>query len=145
MTQVNLFKVQVSVGRLVEARVFSLKTAEDVVAYHTEVLAAIQRASRRGQVVLVADHRPVRVYAQEVAEQLIEAFKKNNALLERAASVIAPDNATMSMQFGRLVREAHFDQRKVFRDVASTLEFLRDGLDERERERAAQFLNEWTG
>lgn len=142
---VPLFKVEVRVGRLVEARVFSLKSPEDVVAYHAEILDAIQRASRRKQAVLVADHRPVKVYSQPVAAQLVEAFKKNNALVERAASIVSSNSATMLLQFDRLIRESNNEHRKVFRDEASALAFLRAALGEQERERAAAFIHEWTG
>lgn len=77
--------------------------------------------------------------------RLVEAFKKNNALVERAASLIAADNATMQLQFERLVRESHYEQRRVFRDAGSALAFSSDTLDERERVRAAAFVNEWVG
>lgn len=124
---------------------FSLKTPDDVAAYHAEVLVAIQRASQRKQAVLIADHRPAKLYAPAVADALVEAFKKNNTLVERAASLVAADNATMQLQFERLVRESHYEQRRVFRDPALALAFLRDALDERERERAAAFVYEWVG
>ena len=64
--------------------------------------------------VLCADHRPVVVYPQSVADRLVELFMDMNRRLERVAILVAPSNATLLLQLRRLVREAAYASRKVF-------------------------------
>ncbi len=129
---------------MLEARVFSLKTAEDVMDYGAAIAAGVAKAPLTVMPVLCADHRPVRVYATPAADGLTEMFKRNNARLERAALVIDPSNATLLMQLERIVREASYERRKVFRDAPSALAHLSVVLDEREKQRAREFLAEWS-
>lgn len=138
------FTVELRAGRLVEARVFWLKTAQDVADYQTALGAEFSKVPATLQVVLCADHRPVRVYPTPAADALTEAFRGNNTRLERAALVIDPTNATLLMQLERIVREANYERRRVFRDGSSALVHLNAALNEREQRRAAEFLAEWT-
>ena len=144
MTTLPRFTVDIRAGRLLEARVFSLKTAEDVLDYGAAIAAKIAKVPAPLTAVLCADHRPVRVYPQAAADELTSMFQRNNVRLERAALVIAPSNATLLLQLERIVREANFDKRRVFRDSASALEHLSASLDAVEQARASAFLAEWT-
>lgn len=137
------FTVELRVGRLLEARIFSLKTAEDVVEYGAAIAAGVAKAPATVMPILCADHRPVRVYPQPAADRLTEMFKRNNTRLAYAALVIDPANATLLLQLERIVREANYERRKVFRDAPSALAQLGTVLDSAERARAAAFLTEW--
>lgn len=137
------FTVELKAGRLIEARVYALKTLEDVNEYSAAIAAAVGRAAGPSLPVLCADHRPVKVYSSLAADGLVGLFQRNNARLERAALILDPANATLFLQLDRIVREAKYERRKVFRDVATASEFLALGLDVTERKRAEQFLAEW--
>lgn len=134
------YTVQSRVGRLVEARVFRLASAEDADEYGRAILDAVQRAP--AMPVLCADHRPVAIYPQAAADRLVEMFRPNNQRFERIAIVVAPTNATILLQLERIVREAGFDKRRVFRDGPAAAEFLKPVLDGRELARARSFLAE---
>lgn len=134
------FSVELRVGRLLEARVFSLRTAQDAEDYGAALRELIARAPFGVKPVLCADHRPVMVYAPAAADVLVSMFEKNNTALERAGLVLDPTNATLLLQLERIVREAGYERRRVFRDAESVLSFLAEGLDARETARAREFL-----
>ncbi|MBL8682824.1 MAG: hypothetical protein JNK05_26905 [Myxococcales bacterium] len=134
------FTVEMHVGRLLEARVYSLKTAQDVAEYGAAIAEHVARASSGTKLVLCADHRPVMVYPPSAADGLVAMFERNNAALERAGLVLDPANATLLLQLERIVREAAYERRKVFRDSESVVTFLSDVLDPRETARAREFL-----
>lgn len=138
------FTVELRSGRLVEARVFWLKTAQDTADYQSALATEFAKVPSTLQPVLCADHRPVRVYPTPAADALTEAFRGNNTRLERAALVIDPSNATLLMQLERIVREASYERRRVFRDASGALAHLSAVLNEREQRRAGEFLAEWT-
>lgn len=128
------------VGRLLEARVYSLKTAQDVAEYGAAIAEQVARAAAGTKLVLCADHRPVMVYPPAAADGLVAMFERNNAALECAGLVLDPANATLLLQLERIVREAAYERRKVFRDSESVVAFLSDVLDARETARAREFL-----
>ena len=134
------YRVERRVGRLVEARVLSLRTREDADAYGAAVLAETVRAS--GKPVLCADHRPANVYPPAAAERLVELFRPNNTRFARIAIIVPPTNATLLMQLERLTREAGFENRRVFRDATGALAHLAGVLEESELVRARAFLSE---
>jgi hypothetical protein len=134
------YSVEVRVGRLIEARVFSLTTAAEADEYGRAIIAATQRAPKTP--VLCADHRPVAIYPQPAADRLVEMFRPNNQRFERIAIVAAPTNATLLLQLERIVREAGSTKRRVFRDAAGAIDHLLPILDPRELARARSFLAE---
>ena len=130
-------------GRLLEARVHSLRTRADVDAY-TKALADRMKTMSGGPV-LCADHRPVVIYPQAVADALVELFVSMNTQLERIAIIAARSNATLVLQLERLVREARFPHRKVFYAPADAERHLASSLGADELSRARSFLAEWPG
>lgn len=132
------YTIESRVGRLIEARVLRLSTREDADAYSDALAAEVRRHGEAP--VLCADHRPVRIYPQAPADRLVELFQDMNSRLERIAIVVAPTNATILLQLERIVREARFEKRKVFREAAGALEHLASSLDARELARARAFL-----
>ncbi len=133
------FAVEQNVGRLVEARVFQLATAEAVERYR-RAFAPYTRG--RPLPVLVADHRPARVYSPEVAEKLVSIFADLNRVWTRAALLVSPSNATLSIQLQRIVRESQNQWRRVFLEPAACTTFLGEVLDDAERDRLRAFLTE---
>lgn len=133
------FTIEHRVGRLIEARVFTLPDVASVADYAAGLQAAA--APLRDQSpVLLADHRPVVIYAPEVADALTSLFRGFNSVLVRAALIAAPSNATLNMQLGRLVREASAPWRRLFSDAGEAKSFLDEILSPEERRRAGVFL-----
>lgn len=134
----TVFTAERRVGRLVEARVFRLMTVADVEGYGR----AFPRHMLHGQPILLADHRPVVIYPQEVVDKLIEIFRHLNRYWERVAILIAPTNATLQLQLQRAVRESQNPSRRVFTDGREACRFLGELLTPEELARAEAFLDE---
>lgn len=124
-------------GQLIEVRVFSLKSLDDANDYAATLGAQVMTAAAP---VLLADHRPVVIYPQNVASRLVDLFTKMNERLARAAIVAARTNATMLLQLERLVREAASAKRRVFVDVDQAAQHLAPALTATELSRARAFL-----
>ena len=137
------FSLVTKVGRLVEARIFSLKTRKDVEEYGDAFGTHLMRIPQGVRAILCADHRPVSIYAQEVADRLLEMFKPLNAHLERVAIVTAPTNATFAMQLDRIVRAAGYAARKVVYAPEEAVQHLAPVLSPQELKRVRQFLDEY--
>jgi hypothetical protein len=135
-----MFTVEVQVGRLIEARIESLRSLDRAVAYADAFAGALQRSPTGAPMVLCADHRAVPVYPQVVTDKLAALFGTMNSRLERIALLVSPTNATLSMQLGRIVREANNADRRVFTTPMEAEAFLADALTSAERMRLARFL-----
>jgi hypothetical protein len=132
------------VGRLLEARVFRLKTREDADEYARDLGIQMMRMPREVRPILCADHRPVVVYPQPAADRLIELFINMNARLERVAIMVAPTNATLSMQLHRIVREASYTARRVFHEEDAAQAHLAPILNPNELARVREFLSDYS-
>ncbi|MET0592225.1 MAG: hypothetical protein ABW133_05970 [Polyangiaceae bacterium] len=137
------FSLATKVGRLVEARITSLKTRKDVEEYGDAFGTHLMRIPQGVRAILIADHRPVSIYAQEVADRLLEMFKPLNAHLERVAIITAPSNATFAMQLDRIVRAAGYAARKVVYAPEEAVQHLAPVLTPQELKRVRQFLDEY--
>jgi hypothetical protein len=137
------FSLATKVGRLLEARVFALRTRKDVEDYGRAFGTYLLKIPQGVRAILCADHRPVSIYAQEVADQLMEMFKPLNAHLERVAILAAPSNATFAMQLDRIVRAAGYAARKVVYAPDDAVQHLAPVLTPQELLRARTFLEEY--
>ena len=126
-----------------EARIFALKSRKDVEDYGEAFGTHLMRLPQGMKAILCADHRPVSIYAQEVADRLLEMFKPLNAHLERVAIVAAPSNATFAMQLDRIVRAAGYAARKVVFAPDDALQHLAPVLTPQELKRVRTFLDEY--
>ncbi len=126
-----------------EARVFALRTRKDVEDYGEAFGTHLMRLPQGVRAILCADHRPVTIYAQEVADRLLEMFKPLNAHLERVAIVAAPSNATFAMQLDRIVRAAGYAARKVVYAPDDAVQHLAPALTPQELKRVRSFLEEY--
>ena len=134
----RLFTVRRPVGRLIEARVFNLRTTEEVAEYSNAFAPVVAVADP----VLCADHRPVVIYPPDVADELVRLFKTMNDRLKRVAILVSRSNATLAMQLQRIVRESNYPSRRVFFDAREAERFLTPILDAPERVRLGVFLGE---
>jgi hypothetical protein len=126
------FTMENRVGRLIEARVFALRTREEADAYSQELGVTVMRAPLNTRPVLCADHRPVAVYSQPVADRLVQLFTQMNTRLERVAILAQRTNATLVLQLERIVREAANSGRRVCYSSEEAQEHLAPVLDARE-------------
>jgi hypothetical protein len=138
------YSVEVHAGRLVEARVFELRTREDVDAYSHELGVQVLRMPLSMRPVLCADHRPVGIYPQAAADRLAELFAQMNARLERVAILAARSNATLVLQLDRIIREANNPSRRMFHNVEEAEAHLAPVLSPSELGRMRDFLDDWS-
>jgi len=127
--------------RLVEARVFHLRTREDADGYSELLAAHVRRVPGADYPVLLADHRPVIIYPQAVANRLVELFQDMNTRLDRVAIVASRSNATMVFQLEKLIREASHAKRRLFFTSEDALEHLSPSLTSHDLQRARTFLD----
>ncbi|MBX3205332.1 MAG: hypothetical protein KF764_09695 [Labilithrix sp.] len=139
------YLIQNRAGRLIEARVFDLRTREEVDAYSHDLGIQVMRIPRAVRPVLCADHRRVAVYSQAAADRLVELFTHMNTRLERVAVVVARSNATLAMQLQRIVREAAYDARRVVYDAEDAHAHLAPVLAPDELACMRDFLDEVSG
>ena len=139
------YAIQNAVGRLLEARVFWLKTQRDVDDYSRDIGLNLMRMPREIRPVLCADHRPVAIYPEAAAERLIELFTQMNSRLERVAILVSRTNATLYMQLNRIVREASYTARRVVHTAEEAHAHLAPVLAPAELARMRDFLAEPEG
>jgi hypothetical protein len=137
------YSLEARVGRLIEARVFGLRTREEVDAYAVAAHMQVLRMPAHVRPVLCADHRPVYIYNQDVADRLMELFQQMNSRLERIAILVARSNATLVLQLERLVREASFSSRKLVFAPEEAEAHLAPILDTAELARLRAFVGEY--
>jgi len=137
------YTIEAREGRVVEARVFGLRTAEDAAAYSLALGTQLLRMPSDARAVLCADHRPVVIYPQAVADGLVALFTQMNTRLERVAILAARSNATLVLQLERLVREAAYPGRKVFFAPEDAQGHLAPVLNPPELRRVREFLDEY--
>jgi hypothetical protein len=134
--------MEIRAGRLIEVRIFSLLTCDDLDAHVAQFGALLRHVPKGVRPVLCADHRSVELCSEEVAERLGEAFAVANASLERIAVLVAPTNIPLAMQLERLVRKAGNPHRKVCYLAGFAANHLAPVLSQREQARLREFLAE---
>jgi len=135
------YTVHTGGARLIEARVFRLRTLEEAQGYSELLAAHARRVPGSDYPVLLADHRPVMIYPQLVANRLVELFLDMNTRLERVAIIASRENATMVLQLERLIREANDVKRRLFFTNEDALEHLSPSIDALDLQRARRFLD----
>ena len=131
----------VRVGRLMEIDVASgYKTVADVEAMIATIGACLAKVPPATRVVIAADWRPCTVFTPDVADRAVRMLTIANPRVERSAILHRADHATSILQVFRLVKESHFEGRRLFSAVADVEKWLGEVLDAAERERLHAFL-----
>lgn len=135
-----MFVVEKGIGRVIHARIVGLADADEVERYRLSFLphfaSLAQRSKQRGQApdasderpILWADHRPVRIYTQPVADAIARMFASLNVHWLRVAILASSSNATLAMQLQRIARESNNPSRQVFYEVDRAYAFLGEVL-----------------
>lgn len=124
-----MFVVEKGVGRVVHARIQGLADADEVERYRLSFQPHFKAAEANGTVpILWADHRPVRIYTQPVADAIARMFESLNVHWLRVAILVASSNATLAMQLQRIARESNNPSRQVFFEPDRAFAFLAEVL-----------------
>jgi hypothetical protein len=134
------FTVECRVGRVVEARLMTLRDADDVTQFELAMRAAFVRLQRK--CVICADVRAFTLLSPTVSDLMIAVLAKGNPYLERSAILLPAKGAAFHLQAERLVRESKSADRRTFREPQEMKAWLDEVLDEGERARVRAFLSE---
>jgi hypothetical protein len=134
-----MYTIENRVGRLIELRVESPVTEEELLQFHDKIAKVIKPI--KGQLATCTDLAGATVFLQPVAARWIEIIKQENPIVERNA-VLVGEGAVFSMQVERIIRQAGFKNRKAFLAPAPLIAWLGEILTARERARLEQFLQE---
>jgi hypothetical protein len=134
-----MYSADVRIGRLVEARLFTLESVDEVTQFEAVMRDAFSRTGGK-KAVICADWRQANVLRPEVADRLTGLLTRGNPFLERSAVLLAQEHATFNLQVERLVRESNNPARKTFRSVETLQSWLDEILDPAEQLRVRDFL-----
>jgi hypothetical protein len=130
--------VQNVTGRLVEVRVASPLTLEEVQQFVREHQEAVRHIPDR--YVGVVDLLHARTFPAEVAESMIKLLSAMADRVERTAFLIG-ESAVFALQIERVLRAAANPNRKAFRDPGELVPWLAEVLTPDESARLSEFLN----
>lgn len=137
-----MHKAQNVVGRLVEVRIASPLTLDEVKQFTSEHHAIIKKLARK--YVGVVDLLQADVFPVPVAETLIQLLSMLAPQVERTAFLIR-ESALFALQVERVIRNSSNPNRRVFREPEALKEWLGEILDPLEQGRLAQFVDDAIG
>jgi hypothetical protein len=133
-----MYRVEVNAGRVIEARLESLASVDEVIAFEKVIAEAFTRVGRKA--IICADWRKANVLAPAVADRLIGLLTAGNPRIERSGVLLGLEHATFNLQVERVVREAASPARRTFRDPRLMEAWLGELLDADERRRVRAHL-----
>ncbi|HLM74340.1 MAG TPA: hypothetical protein VK459_16655 [Polyangiaceae bacterium] len=128
------------VGRLVEVRIITPVTAEEIQGMGQRIGFAYTACAPR-PIVGCTDLRGANLFPMDLAEQVATVMKTGNPRIERGA-ILVGESALFSLQVERVVREAGNPSRRAFRVRAELEAWLAEVLTPFERQRVKHFLKE---
>lgn len=134
-----MYTIENRVGRLVELRVESPVTYEELLEFHS-LLADVCKPIA-GQIVMCTHLVAATVFNQQVTQRWTSIIKQDAPIVERNA-VLVGDGAVFSMQVERIIREAGHKNRKAFLSPSDLSAWLGEILTVRERGRLDSFLRD---
>lgn len=124
-------------GRLIEVRVASPLTIQEVQQLVGELLAAMHNL--QGKYVGCVDLLGAHVFAPEVAEPMIKLLSSNAPHVIRTAMLIG-DSAVFALQVERAIRTSDPDKRRAFRSPGELKAWLGEVLTPDEKAALERFL-----
>ena len=134
-----MHKVEHKSGRLVEVKLASPLTLEEVQQFVGELTAVIMRVPG-GKYIGVVDLLDAHVFPPAVANALIELLSTASPRVERTAMLIG-ESATFALQVERVIRSANSENRRAFRRGEELEVWLGEVMTAEERVRLRQFMN----
>jgi hypothetical protein len=126
------------IGRLIEVKIGTLRTPEDVVAMSRQILAALERAGH--DAVICADHRSASPLPCEVADVWARRMRGGNGKRALSALLVDPSNSTYNLQIARVIQCALSPTRRIFTDAAELLDWVGPIVTDAERRELRTFL-----
>jgi hypothetical protein len=128
------------VGRLLEIRVGAgYDTVADVDAMIAKIAREVARLAPQ-KVVIAADWRPIKLMSAQASERALLMLTTGNPAIERSAILVSDRSPTAVMQFFRLVRESHNENRRLFSEPGELAAWLDEVLSPEEIARLHAFL-----
>lgn len=137
-TIATMFKIDHTVGRLVEARFYPPIEASEIDHFRATVRARFGELAGR-KAVMVTDATQLTILAPDVAEGFLSVMRADNPMIEQSAFLIA-ESAMFTLQLERMIREANNPARRAFRDPIALVEWLSNALTWEEHRRAEEFF-----
>jgi hypothetical protein len=134
-----MFTIENHVGRLIELRMTSGMTLEELSGFHDAVTRVV--GSQTGPVVVCTDLLSTRVFPQPVTDRLTAIIRQESPRVDRNAFFVG-EGAVFSMQIERIIREAGASNRRAFRASAELVAWLGEVLNINERRRLSEFLRD---
>lgn len=133
---------QIREGRLLEIDVAAgFNEPSDIDDQIRLVVAALGALGPDARVVIAADWRACSLFTPETADRAIKLFSDLNARIERSGILHREDQPTSILQVLRLIRETHFDRRRVFTQPDELYAWLDPVLNPREQARLREFFD----
>jgi hypothetical protein len=134
-----MYRVENHAGRLVEVKLASPLTIEEVQRFVQEHLAIMRKIP--GKYIGVVDLLEAYVFPPAVAEALIQLLSGAASHVERTAILIG-ESATFALQVERAIRSSSNENRHAFRRPEELVTWLRQVLTIPERARLDVFMHE---
>ena len=132
---------QIVEGRLLEIDIAAgFNEPSDIDNQIKLIVSVLSKAGPDVRVVIAADWRPCKLFTPEVADRAIKLFSDLNARIERSGILHRIDQPTSVLQVLRLIRETHFDRRRVFTQADELYAWLDPVLNPREQARLREFF-----
>ncbi len=138
-----MITVECHAGVLIELRFDGTPTMDDVARFKAETAALVTQLWARDtrRVVLCTDLRATRLFAPEVANEIIDLMRGDNPRVDRNG-VFGNESALLTLQVQRLLIEAGSPgRRKIFTRLGPLVAWLGEVLTEEERKRLVAFLD----
>ena len=132
-----MLTVENPVGRLLELRVSSPFSLEEMGPFQTKLMRLVSSAP--GNSVACTDLRGARVMPDEVAARFVTIMKADNPRMERSGFLVS-ESALFSLQIERMLREAGNPMRRTFRESHEMVAWLSELLTAAESASARDFL-----
>ncbi len=126
------------VGRLLETRFSSPIDAAELAEFDRQRATLRERLGHER--VVVMDFRQATVLPPELADRLTDLLSGPNPGMLRNGVLLPSEGAVVALQLQRIVREAHNDRRRTFRDARELEAWLGELLDAPEQARLHEFL-----
>ena len=134
---------QIVEGRLLEIDIAAgFNEPSDIDNQIKLIVSVLGKVGPDARVVIAADWRPCKLFTPEVADRAIKLFSDLNARIERSGILHRTDQPTSILQVLRLIRETHFDRRRVFTEPNDLCAWLDPVLNPREQARLRTFFGE---
>ena len=134
-----MFTIENRVGRLIELRVESPVTYEELQQFHRVLAKACKPI--QGKIAICTDLVGATIFTQDVTQRWTSIIKQDAPIVERNA-VLAGEGAIFSMQIERIIRMAGHQNRKAFLSPTDLTTWLGQILTVRECSRLETFLRE---